>query len=118
MWCVGMLGQSTIRFPELNSRKFLIILWFYTNKSRKAVKFVFFFIFLSLIELALTLPFHWMIKHKNNAKGTIYRSDFVDSQIKKTEEIRQRRARKKTHNKNVNCVRKTILLSITIGTIT
>lgn len=46
---------------------------------------------MSLIELALMLPFQWMIKHKNNAKGTIYRSDFVDSQINKTEEIRQKK---------------------------
>lgn len=47
--------------------------------------------FSTLVELVLTLPFHWMIKHKNNAKGTIYRSDFVDSQINKTEEIRQKK---------------------------
>lgn len=37
------------------------------------------------------LPFHWMIKHKNNTKGTIYRSDFVDSQMNKTEEIRRKK---------------------------
>lgn len=66
--------------------------------------------FSTLVELALTMPFHWMIKHKNNAKGNIYRSDFVDSRNKQKRKMRQRERQRESEPKyvkqNSNCVRK------------
>lgn len=85
-WNVGPVNHP---FPRIEFKKifdYSVVLHKQKSNSREIC---FFFVFLSLIELALMLPFHWMIKHKNNAKGTIYRSDFVDSQINKTEEIRR-----------------------------
>lgn len=87
-WNVGPVSHP---FPRIQFKKifdYSVVLHKQKSKSREIC---FFFVFLSLIELALMLPFHWMIKHKNNAKETIYRSDFVDSQINETEEIRRKK---------------------------
>lgn len=98
------VGQQTISQNSIQEKFDYFVVTKTKSKSREIY-------FSTLVELALTMPLHWMIKQKNNAKGNIYRSDFVDSRNKEKQKKcdRQRdteRVNRKYVKQNSNCVRK------------